>query len=158
MRLSSLCFLLALAAAPAAVAAPGDAAPPRVTAHDTETMRAWAADHVDADGWILIGSSSNGKVGLTWFVADQSAPGSKFPLMQEWIRAENASTPGSILTRWEIDCSARRSRELERVFYDANNLHGRATLVAEGDGGKWMTPPRDSIGDSVIKRVCRDAG
>ena len=157
MRLTSFCFLLALGAPAVAAAEPGDPNPPRTAGLHTEAMRDWAQAHVDADGWVLVGTSSNGKAGLAWYIADQSAPGSKFPLMQEWIRAENASQAGSILTRWEVDCDGRRSRELERVYYDQNNLHGRAALVAEGDGGKWMSPPRDSIGDSVIKRVCRDA-
>ena len=78
-------------------------------------------------------------------------------MMQEWVRGENASQHGSILTRWEIDCTQSRSREVERVYYEQNNLHGRSTVVPEGEGGKWTVAARNSIGDAIVKRVCRDA-
>jgi hypothetical protein len=157
MRLSSLCFLLALAAPAVSAAEPGDPAPPRARNTYTETLQAWSQANVDTDGWLMVGSTSQGGNGIAWYLADQSAPGSKYPLMQEWVRGENASHVGSILARWEIDCEQVRSREVERVFYAGNNLHGTATVVPAGDAGKWTNPPRASIGETIIQRVCRDA-
>jgi hypothetical protein len=159
MRLSSLCFLLALAGAPGLAAAePGDPSPPTLQASDAASLQAWARQNLDTDGWVLIGTSSEGQTAIAWYVADQSAPGSKHPLFLEWVRGENARQTGSILARWEVDCTSGRSREVERVFYQGNNLRGAATLVGDNQGARMAPPPKNSIAESVIKRVCRDAG
>jgi hypothetical protein len=158
MRLRSLCFLLALSTPAVAASEPGDPNPPPVANIYRETVEAWSKAHIDTDGWVLVGSTDKNRHAVAWYVAEQSAPGSKYPLVQEWVRGENASLPGSILTRWEIDCVEKRSREVERVFFERNNLHGRSKVLPEADGGKWTSLRANSIGDAVIRRVCRDAG
>ncbi|MET0275199.1 MAG: surface-adhesin E family protein [Phenylobacterium sp.] len=140
-----------------AAAAQPSAKPPPAEQHDEASLKAWAADNLDPDGWVYYGFTTPQKLVVLWYVAEKSIPGSKFPIVSEWIRSESALSPGSRLARIEVDCERRRLRNMEEVLYAGNNLRGPITAANDTSGSAWSPITNGSVGDTLVQRVCRDA-
>jgi hypothetical protein len=147
-------------AAGQAWAEPSAATPSPVTGKDFPTIDAWAIRNLDLDGWVFVGFTTPDKPKpsvVVWYVAEQPRPGSKYPLMLEYVRTESALTPGSGLFHSEVDCATHQARDVEEVFYQANNLHGRIVSVRDLADKPMERPLKGSMGEVLINLVCRDA-
>ncbi len=83
------------------------------------------------------------------------------PFVRIWVRYEfrDPIIAGehrifSMAALEEYDCEARRSRAIQRVAYDQNNLRGPSITIDKP--GEWSFTLPDTHGAAMTDRVCRD--
>ena len=144
----------ALLAGPAA-AWPGDPDPPRVKSGTWPDALEWIAEHLDLDGWISAGGANR----TYWFVSSLPNTAPDYPLVQDWVRGEEAADKParSFLWRIEVDCSSKRNRLLESYNYSRNNLRGRFAAIPTTANADWRDTAEGSVSRTIVETICRGA-
>ena len=134
--------------------------PPRLApGADPDAHRAWAARYLDMDDWMIAGFNN----GSFWLVSSEKAPRNSYPIVQDWVRFEQASPlnpkllNASALWQMEMDCSKSAYRTIRSINYRYNNLRGPVLGNRTDDDAKFSTPPPQSVGDAFVQAVCQSA-
>jgi len=147
--------LLAVLVAGGALAAPGDATPPRMKDPDWPTGQAWVTSHILHDDWLLVGGAD----AQYWFVSSLPTDAPDYPILRDWVRAEIARDGAfskSMLLYIEVDCDKKRYRTLEYYHYLYNNLRG-SFYTGEESADKWIDVRQGSNAQAFTQSICRGA-
>jgi hypothetical protein len=114
---------------------------------------AWIAEHLDLDGWISAGGANR----TYWFVSSVPAAAPDYPIVQDWVRGEEAADKPvrSFLWKVEVDCSNKRQRLVESYNYRGNNLRGPFAPVSTAAQSDWRDTADGSVWRTMVDAICR---
>jgi hypothetical protein len=132
-------------------ASPGS--PFDVSADENETtVPGWGGAPIRLNGWILL-AYSKGTQAL-YKLPILRPPGSLPKIWERYEDAERTSGEGmSVVGLEEIDCVNRRTRAVQIVVYQDNNLQG-AMIGASSTPGEWSSPDPGTFIAGLFSLVC----
>jgi hypothetical protein len=157
-RLAVVLSAVAAVAAGGAVAEPGAPRPPRLKVDNAQAAQAWADENLVQEGWLQVATPAS----QLWYVSALPTDAPDYPIVRDWVRSEDttgdAPPTGSLsaLMLVEVDCDKRRTRTLEFIFYDYNNLRGN--FKVEGAlSPAWEEMKAGSVRERSADAICRGA-
>lgn len=145
------------ASGPDSAASPAPAEPQPPKSLTAEDVQAWAIQHVDAPGWVLVDYDQDG-LHLVKAASAELTPDKTLRILgrEELFRPAERS---GVLARsdrqdFEVDCSAKRFRLLSMDVFSSNNLSGSSQHIA-GPLTDWLDAAPGTHRAAQVGQLCQ---